>query len=142
MQVSPTLFNTLLTLCNLIGRKQIGIDHVDASLSLIAGYGETGIFEQNDLNKLVDRLDKAGLKIERVTARGRAIRRERDHELDQTEEVEAAEEKPVETVVEESTVDEDAAYRARLLKYDEHPGLLWDPVDEEWVNDPDYGGDE
>ena len=37
--------------------KQIGIDHVDASLSLIAGYGETGIFEQNDLNKLVDRLD-------------------------------------------------------------------------------------
>ena len=67
--------------------KQIGIDHVDASLSLIGGYRETGIFEQNDLNKLVDRLDKAGLKIERVTAHGRAIRRERDPELDQTEEL-------------------------------------------------------
>ena len=25
---------------------------------------------------------------------------------------------------------------------DEHPGLLWDPVEEEWVDDPDYGGDE
>ena len=36
--------------------------------------------------------------------------------------------------------DEDEAYRARLLKYDEHPGLLWDPVDEEWVDDPNYGG--
>ena len=66
----------------------------------------------------------------------------RKHELDQTEEVEAAEETPVEPVVEESTLDDDAAYRARLLKYDEHPGLLWDPVDEEWVDDPDYGGDE
>jgi hypothetical protein len=66
----------------------------------------------------------------------------RKHELDQTEEVEAAEETPVEPVVEESTLDEDTAYRARLLKYDEHPGLLWDPVDEEWVDDPDYGGDE
>lgn len=66
----------------------------------------------------------------------------RKHELDQTEDVEAAEETPVEPVVKESTVDEDAAYRARLLKYDEHPGLLWDPVDEEWVDDPDYGGDE
>ena len=46
----------------------------------------------------------------------------RKHELDQTEEVEAAEETLVEPVVEESTMD--AAYRARLLKYDEHPGLL------------------
>lgn len=66
----------------------------------------------------------------------------RKHELDQTEEVEAAEDPPVESAVEESTLDEDAAYRARLLKYDEHPGLLWDPVEEEWVDDPDYGGDE
>ena len=56
--------------------------------------------------------------------------------------MEAAEETPTESEVEESTVDEDVAYRARLLKYDEHPGLLWDPVDEEWVDDPDYGGDE
>ena len=64
------------------------------------------------------------------------------HELDQTEEVEAAKETPVESVVEEPIVDEDAAYRARLQKYDEHPGLLWDPVEEEWVNDPEYGGDE
>lgn len=66
----------------------------------------------------------------------------RKHELDQTEEVEAAEDPPVESAVEESTLDEDAAYRARLLKYDEHPGLLWDPVEEEWVDDPDFGGDE
>ena len=56
--------------------------------------------------------------------------------------MEAAEGAPAESVVDEPTVDEDAAYRARLLKYDEHPGLLWDPVDEEWVEDPDYGGDE
>ena len=41
----------------------------------------------------------------------------RKHELDQTEEFEAAEETPVEPVVEESTMDEDAAYRARLLKW-------------------------
>ena len=66
----------------------------------------------------------------------------RKDDLDQTREVEAAEEAPAESVVDEPTVDEDAAYRARLLKYDEHPGLLWDPVDEEWVDDPDYGGDE
>ena len=63
-------------------------------------------------------------------------------DLDQTREVEAAEGAPAESVVDEPTVDEDEAYRARLLKYDEHPGLLWDPVDEEWVDDPDYGGDE
>ena len=56
--------------------------------------------------------------------------------------MEASEKTIVESVVEEPTVNEDAAYRARLLKYDEHPGLLWDPVDEEWVDDPDYGGDE
>ena len=28
VQVSPTLFNTLLALGNLIGRKQIGVDHL------------------------------------------------------------------------------------------------------------------
>ena len=66
----------------------------------------------------------------------------RKDDLDQTQEVEVAEETPAESVVDEPTVDEDAAYRARLLKYDEHPGLLWDPVDEEWVDDSNYGGDE
>ena len=66
----------------------------------------------------------------------------RKDDLDQTQEVEVAEETPAESVVDDPTVDEDAAYRARLLKYDEHPGLLWDPVDEEWVDDSNYGGDE
>ena len=45
----------------------------------------------------------------------------RKDDLDQTREVEAAEGAPAESVVDEPTVDEDAAYRARLLKYDEHP---------------------
>lgn len=67
--------------------KQIGIDHVDASLNLIEDYGKTGIFEQSSLNKLVDRLDKVGLKIERVTTRGRAIREDRDGEFNQVEEL-------------------------------------------------------
>ena len=67
--------------------KQIGIDHVDASLNLIEDYRKTGIFEQSSLDQLVDRLDKAGLKIERVTTRGRVIRREPDWELNQAEEL-------------------------------------------------------
>ena len=67
--------------------KQIGIDHVDASLNLIEDYRKTGIFEQSGLNQLVDRLDKAGLKIERVATRGRVIRRETDRELNQAEEL-------------------------------------------------------
>lgn len=54
--------------------KQIGIDHVDVSLNLIEGYEQTGIFEPEGLNRLVERLGKAGLKIERVTARGRVSR--------------------------------------------------------------------
>ena len=66
----------------------------------------------------------------------------RKNDLDQTKEAEVAEETPPESVVDKPTFDEDAAYRARLLKYDEHPGLLWDPVDEEWVDDPNYEGDE
>ena len=53
--------------------KQIGVDHVDVSLNLIDGYEATGAFEKDDLAHLVNRLDKAGLKIERVTARGRAL---------------------------------------------------------------------
>ena len=68
----------------------------------------------------------------------------RNHELDQTEEVKSSEEtRPEpEPVVEKTPVNEAEEYRARLVKYEEHPGLLWDPVDEEWVDDPDYGGDE
>ncbi len=53
--------------------KQIGVDHVDVSLNLIDGYEESGTFERGDLDRLVSRMDRAGLKIERVTARGRAL---------------------------------------------------------------------
>ena len=44
-----------------------------SSLNLIKGYEATGTFEKGDLKQLVDRLHRIGLKIERVTARGRAV---------------------------------------------------------------------
>ena len=67
--------------------KQIGVDHVDISLNLIEGYETTGIFDIDDLLRLVDRLGRAGLKIERVTARGRALREDPGDAIDVNEEI-------------------------------------------------------
>lgn len=67
--------------------KQIGIDHVDVSLNLIKGYEATGTFEGGDLAALVQRLGKAGLQIERVTARGRALSADGEARIDLNEEI-------------------------------------------------------
>ena len=61
---------------------------------------------------------------------------------DMTLEVEAETAPPEPPGLEPEGPGEEAAYLARLVKYDEHPGVLWDPVEEEWVDDPDFGGDE
>ena len=61
---------------------------------------------------------------------------------DMTLEVEEDTTPPEPPGLEPEEPDEAAAYLARLVKYDEHPGVLWDPVEEEWVDDPDFGGDE
>ena len=45
----------------------------------------------------------------------------------------------------ESTTPElDEKYWSRLIKSDENPGWLWDPIENEWVADPELskGGDE
>ena len=62
--------------------------------------------------------------------------------LDMTLEVEAETAPPEPPGLEPEGPGEESAYLARLVKYDEHPGVLWDPVEEEWVDDPDFGGDE
>jgi D-mannonate dehydratase len=67
--------------------KQIGVDHVDISLNLIQGYEATGTFEKSGLARLVDRLDRAGLKIERVTARGKALIEDPGDVIDVNEEI-------------------------------------------------------
>jgi D-mannonate dehydratase len=67
--------------------KQIGIDYIDVSLDLIEGYEETGIFERSDLQGLVDRLDKIGLKIERITARGHVTEEAPGDEFDLNKEI-------------------------------------------------------
>jgi mannonate dehydratase len=72
---------------NLHFLKQIGVDHVDISLNLIKGYEATGTFEKSDLTQLVDRLDRVGLKIERVTARGRAVLEDPGGVIDLNEEI-------------------------------------------------------
>jgi hypothetical protein len=79
----------------------------------------------------------------------------RKDDLDQTAEVEAADISTAEEVMPEpapapaapepteaeSTDDEaETTYSERLVKYDEYPDLLWDPVEEEWVDDPEAGG--
>jgi mannonate dehydratase len=46
--------------------KQIGGDHVDIVLDVVKGFSETGILEKEPLFKLVDRLDRIGLKIYRA----------------------------------------------------------------------------
>jgi len=81
----------------------------------------------------------------------------RKDDLDQTAEVEAAETSTAEAVMPEpapvpvapepteaeGTADEaETTYSERLVKYDEYPDLLWDPVEEEWVDDPEAGGDQ
>jgi len=50
--------------------KQIGVDYADIELSLIRGYAENGIFTPDDLRAFINRLDSAGLKIERANALG------------------------------------------------------------------------
>jgi hypothetical protein len=55
-------------------------------LNLIEDYETTGIFERSALAQLADRLDKIGLKIERVTARGRAVQEDPTAEIDLNEE--------------------------------------------------------
>ncbi len=68
--------------------KQIGVDHVDVSLNLIEGYEENGTFKSDGLDRLVDRLRKAGLKIERVTARGKALSENGNSQADLQKEIE------------------------------------------------------
>jgi mannonate dehydratase len=48
--------------------KQIGVDDVDITLDMVKGYRETGCFARADLQELVERLDAAGLKIERANS--------------------------------------------------------------------------
>ena len=50
--------------------KQIGVDHVDVTLSPIKGYRENGIFTKADLQAFIRRLDGLGLKIERANSQG------------------------------------------------------------------------
>ena len=48
-------------------------------------------------------------------------------------------------ICQESTTPElDEKYWSRLIKSDENPGWLWDPIENEWVADPELskGGDE
>ena len=43
---------------------------------------------------------------------------------------------------EESTSEPDSDYWSRLIKSDDNPGWLWDPVENEWVADPNLSGGE
>lgn len=62
-------------------------------------------------------------------------------EIDHTEEVEAADAPPPPPGLEPQPADD---YWARLVPSEENPGWLWDPVEEEWIADPNNppGGDE
>ena len=53
-------------------------------------------------------------------------------EIDHTDEVESAEAPP-----EPPGLEPNQDYWSRLVPSDENPGWLWDPVEEEWVADPD-----
>ncbi len=46
-------------------------------------------------------------------------------------------------VNEEKSSISDEAYWSRLVKSEENPGWLWDPVENQWVADPNHssGGD-
>ena len=47
--------------------KQIGIDYVDIVLDMVAGYGDAGgRANREGLREVVEKLDRAGLKIERA----------------------------------------------------------------------------
>lgn len=50
--------------------KQVGVDHVGLRLDILPGYQEQGIVDRSVLMALVARLDRVGLKIERVVASG------------------------------------------------------------------------
>ena len=62
-------------------------------------------------------------------------------EIDHTEEVAAADTPPPPPGLEPQPADD---YWARLVPSEENPGWLWDPVEEEWIADPNNppGGDE
>jgi len=44
--------------------------------------------------------------------------------------------------VEASLSSDDSAYWSRLIQSDENPGWLWDPIEKEWVADPNIQGGE
>ena len=52
------------------------------------------------------------------------------------------EESIVSKKIEESTSEPDSDYWSRLIKSDDNPGWLWDPVENEWVADPNLSGGE
>ena len=52
------------------------------------------------------------------------------------------EESIVTNQVENSVSELDSDYWSRLIKSDDNPGWLWDPVENEWVADPNLSGGE
>jgi hypothetical protein len=60
--------------------------------------------------------------------------------IDNTEEVDNS----IIEYQESNTPELDEKYWSRLIKSDENPGWLWDPIENEWVADPELskGGDE
>ncbi len=65
-------------------------------------------------------------------------------ELDHTQEVVASEPEipPPPPGMEEDPQNDDEEYWSRLVHSEENPGWLWDPVEEEWVADPNFQGGE
>ena len=59
--------------------------------------------------------------------------------IDNTAEVEES----ITDIQETSIPDSDNEYWSRLIKSEENPGWLWDPIENEWVADPavTQGGD-
>jgi hypothetical protein len=59
--------------------------------------------------------------------------------IDNTAEVEES----ITDIQETSVPDSDNEYWSRLIKSEENPGWLWDPIENEWVADPAVtsGGD-
>ena len=64
--------------------------------------------------------------------------------VDMTSEVEAESAPPEPPGLEPEEPDQPDEYWSRLVPSEENPGWLWDPVEEEWVADPENppGGDE
>ena len=65
----------------------------------------------------------------------RGVRKSIDHTT-------AVEESIVTNQVENSVSELDSDYWSRLIKSDDNPGWLWDPVENEWVADPNLSGGE